>query len=163
MLAPVPPNNAVTRYAAVRTAAIELVRSLGPLINVGAALFPHGNIDEDQCTDGAQVFPVAPGDPIDGDGMDGPTTSAFALTTNVEPKGGTPVAATLEKLAPTIDALPGRTFVLLLTDGGPNCNPDASCDIDECMLNIEGVCEPTENCCAATHPQGGPEHCLDRA
>jgi hypothetical protein len=157
------PRGPQTRYQAVRDAAIELVRSLGSAINVGAAVFPHGDIEAEPCTDGAQVFPLTHGDPLDGDGLDGPTTRSFAIATSLTPKGGTPVSATLEKLAPTLVALPGRTFVLLLTDGGPNCNEDAMCMADECIPNIEDLCPPTENCCAVGHPQGGPSNCLDRA
>jgi hypothetical protein len=56
--------------------------------------------------------------------------------------------------------LPGKTVVVLATDGGPNCNADASCDASECMANIEGLCSPETNCCA---PGGlsGPEDCVD--
>ncbi|HZO15619.1 MAG TPA: vWA domain-containing protein [Polyangiaceae bacterium] len=162
MEALVPPDNDDTRYAVVRGAAVELVRSLGSLVNVGAAVFPLGDIEADGCTDGGEVFPVSPGDPLDGDGVDGPTTKSFAFATKLTPKGGTPIAATLDKIAPILSGLEGRTFVLLLTDGGPNCNAGAVCGIAECMPNMEGLCTPSENCCVADHPDWGPLHCLDR-
>jgi hypothetical protein len=69
----------------------------------------------------------------------------------------------LGALLPTLSALGGRTVVLLLTDGGPNCNAAASCEASECMPNIEGDCLPSENCCAVGHPLGGPELCVDRS
>ena len=50
---------------------------------------------------------------------------------------------------------------MLLTDGGPNCNDAANCGASQCMPNIEGTCLPTENCCAADHPEYGPLLCLD--
>src|SRR5690606_8638566 len=45
-----------------------------------------------------------------------------------------------------------------------NCNTSITCDASDCIPNIEGVCSPTENCCAVDHPQGGgPFNCVDRA
>jgi hypothetical protein len=154
-----------TRYQVVRGAAIDLVRSLGPLINVGAALFPHGDIAGDPCRDGGEVMPVQAGDPIGEMGASGPTTKAFSLSTNVKPNGGTPIAATMDKLRPTLASLGGRTFALLLTDGGPNCNAAALCSAQECMPTIEGDpnCPSTVNCCAPGMSYAGPEMCLDRA
>jgi hypothetical protein len=62
----------------------------------------------------------------------------------------TPTRVTLEALQPQLRALPGKTYVVLATDGGPNCNSKAACAADQCQLNIEsiGVCTPTGlNCC----------------
>ncbi len=161
-MAELEPPDYETRYEIVREAAIALITSLGPLINPGAAVFPHGNIDADPCTSGDQVFPVTPGDPIEDDGSEGPVALDFRFTTKLTPKGGTPIAATLDEIRPTLAELNGRTIVLLLTDGGPNCNEDAVCTIDECISNIEGLCPGPENCCTPGHAQGGPFNCLDR-
>lgn len=154
-------GSSVTRYQRVRKAALQLVQDLGGLIQVGAALFPHDANEIEQCAVGAQVMATAPGDP-DGNGA---TTAEFKDETNVVPFGGTPTAATLEELRPGLAALPGRTFVLLVTDGGPNCNADAACDGDGCQFNIEGCtgdpcCNAGGNCCAPGQP-AGPESCLD--
>jgi hypothetical protein len=150
-----------TRYTAVRSAAVDLVRTLGPRIHVGAAIFPHKATDLEPCRTGKQVFPVTPGDVFTG--SDGPTTTAFQLSLKVTPFGGTPTAATLEALHDTLAALPGTSIVLLATDGGPNCNEAASCSADACIANIEELegCDPAENCCS---PQGpaGPTMCIDR-
>jgi hypothetical protein len=161
MNAPVADGSTVTRYQRVRKAAIQLVEDLGALIHVGVALFPHEADEVDPCAIGAQVMAVAPGDPEVGGG----TTQAFKNKTNIEPFGGTPTAATLADLRPGLAALPGRTFVLLVTDGGPNCNADAACGGDGCQYNIEGCtgdscCDPGGNCCAPGAPVG-PEGCLD--
>jgi hypothetical protein len=151
-----------SRYTLVHDASVNMVRSLGPLINVGAALFPHGNIDSDACTDGAEVMPITPGDPKSDDGVDGPATSQFRTTTNVLPYGGTPVSATLHALRPTLASAAGHTIVLLLTDGAPNCNEDATCTVAECGPIIEGTCPAGDNCCDPTYPDGGPQLCVDR-
>lgn len=147
-----------TRYTVVRAAVVDLVRKLGPLVNVGAALFPRKVTDVDTCHVGGQVFPVKRGDPITGE--DGPTTAGLRQSTLVTPKGGTPVSATLTALTPTLTALTGRTFVVIATDGAPNCNESASCSAAGCMGNLEGQCDPSTNCCApgGTH---GPAFCVD--
>src|SRR5262249_39088811 len=94
----------------------------------------------------------------------GPVASMVLSTTAVDAFGGTPTAATLRALAPRLTALSGRTFVILATDGGPNCNPDSACGADRCMINIEhqsDSCTPggTLNCCASD--LFGPRNCLD--
>jgi hypothetical protein len=147
------------RYDAVRIAVVDLVRNLGPLANVGAALLPKkGSADE--CAAGAQVFPVTQGDPFTG--KDGPTTTAVRLSTITSPEGGTPVSATLEALTPTLIGLSGETYVVIATDGGPNCNETAGCAASGCMLNIEGhpACDQTVNCCAPGQV-GDPSFCVD--
>ena len=144
-----------TRYDLVHLGAVSMVSELGSLINVGAALFPHGNIAADACTDGGEVMSVVTGGTEE-------VIEEFAFKTNVVPNGGTPIAATLDKLRPMLASLEGHTVVLLLTDGGPNCNDEITCGIAECIPNIEGVCSPADNCCAADHPFGGPDNCLDR-
>jgi hypothetical protein len=151
-----------TRYDRVHRAAVELVQNLGPLINVGAAVFPLRATEEEPCRKGGQVFPVTPGDAYIEDQTAGRTTEGFSATTRVTPSGGTPTSATLQALTPMLVSLPGKTIVVLATDGGPNCNASVLCSIDECMPNIEGQCDAMTNCCA---PDGlaGPEACIDRA
>src|SRR5690606_2047801 len=60
---------------------------------------------------------------------------------------------------------PGKTFVVLLTDGAPNCNLSRSCTAKDCIPNLEGVafsdgttCNADFNCCA---PDWFPHLCLD--
>ncbi len=154
------PVGMATRYSLVRASTLHLVQSLGGLINVGAALFPRGVTNDDPCHVGGEVLPVTPGDTLD--------VAGFAKLINVAPFGGTPTAATLSALYPTLTKLPGRTIVVLATDGGPNCNAAATCGADDCMGNIESscfgnsCCSPTgPNCCAASINQG-PLDCVDR-
>ncbi|WP_437673299.1 vWA domain-containing protein [Sorangium sp. So ce131] len=158
MLSPV--SSRATRYDRVREAAVDLVRNLGPLINVGAAVFPLDATDGAPCRAGGEVFPVTPGDPFADRQEGSTTTSRFRAATHVTPLGGTPTAATLTALTPKLVALEGKTVVVLATDGGPNCNSSAGCDAEGCIANIEQQC-PEENCCAPSGPSG-PEGCLDR-
>ena len=156
------------KYAALAEAIVRLMRSLGAKANVGAAVFPGRAVDiEHPCLVGEQVYPASPGDPVGSSlcGDDGPATKAFAtnisLPSGVRPNGATPTAATLTALRPIITALPGKTVVILATDGGPNCNRTADCTADKCIPNIEKVegCTQQVNCCA--DDLGGPSSCLD--
>ena len=72
--------------------------------------------------------------------------------------GGTPTAATLLDLAAKLSNVKD-TFVLLATDGGPNCNQNLACSVDTCILNIEGLggcMTGGANCC-----QNSNQNCLD--
>ena len=78
------------------------------------------------------------------------------------PGGGTPTAAALEAALHYFTvgegkSLKGDRFVLLATDGGPNCNVDNVCDADACTPNLDGLC-PEGNCC-----EGEGQYCLDDA
>lgn len=151
-----------SRFEAVRGAALDLVRDLGALIQVGAAVFPHGATDVSPCSPGKEVMAVSPGDPFTG--SDGPATQKFKTSTNVVPQGGTPTAATLWALSDTLFQLQGKTIVLLATDGGPNCNELAQCTASECIANIEQApgCTGNFNCCEPGGP-AGPGMCIDQA
>jgi hypothetical protein len=152
------------RYDAVRVAVVDLVRSLGPRVNVGAAVLPKKG-SQDECAAGDEVFALQQGDYVKG--CNGGTTDALRLATITKPEGGTPIAATLEALIPRLLnpllGTPDQTYVVIATDGGPNCNEAAMCDVSECMLNIEShpLCDPLTNCCAPGGV-GGPSFCVDQ-
>jgi hypothetical protein len=154
-----PGGGGFTKYELVEQGAVHMIENLGPLINVGAAIFPEGASSADPCHVGAGVFPISPGDPISP--TTGPTTSGFIVATSVTPAGGTPTAATLTALRPELLQVPGRTVVILATDGGPNCDAAISCAANQCTNNIEGACNsPGANCCAAGGAIG-PAGCID--
>jgi hypothetical protein len=87
---------------------------------------------------------------------------------NTGPAGGTPTAAALKVALDYYQsgagkALEGDRFVLLATDGGPDCNADLSCEADRCTTNLDGDCPAAAgNCCDPKF--GGSEaksRCLD--
>lgn len=147
-----------TRLAAAKTALYNLLYEIGHRINYGLAVFPANGPDpsgEGACGTGAEVFETQEGDPVQCVNLwlAGPTLTSFMQTLGpIAAEGGTPLAATLEELTPTVAALPGTTAVVLVTDGAPNCglNP---CEADDCMPNLEGLhhdgqlCDATYNCC----------------
>lgn len=86
----------------------------------------------------------------------------------VRPGGGTPTAVALEQAYDYFTNgsgadLKGDKYVVLATDGGPNCNSDISCGIEECTVNIDERSEPlsckdnNQNCCAGANSI----HCID--
>jgi hypothetical protein len=82
-----------------------------------------------------------------------------------EPAGGTPTAAALARAGAYFAsgdgaALDGEKYVLLATDGGPNCNPDLTCDASSCTINMEGL-DCGGNCCDPAKDPNGPTSCLD--
>ena len=85
-----------------------------------------------------------------------------------EPSGGTPTAAALERALAYFQSgagagLEGEKYVLLATDGGPNCNPDGECEVASCTANLDGQCPMgVDNCCDPDMAgEGAGEYCLD--
>jgi hypothetical protein len=148
------------KWSTIQIAIEKIVIALGPRAQVAAAVFPDPA--QDSCAPGVQVFAPRRGDAPAG--TPGPTEIALLETLgHITANGGTPTAATIQKLAPSIEGIPGKTYVILATDGGPNCNASASCTAADCTDNIESQngCTPGgPNCC--TDPNlGGPLACLD--
>jgi hypothetical protein len=82
------------------------------------------------------------------------------------PSGGTPTAAALSRAYDYFStgagaSLTGNKYVLLATDGGPNCNSNLACEVTECTLNLDNMegCPPDGYSCCANSPDG----CLDDA
>lgn len=142
------------KWTDVRRGASSLVRSVGDRGRFAAAVFPG---DGESCAPGVEVMPARLG------GAD--TADRLLALTAGAPAGGTPIAGTLRTLGPKLRALRdahGTVVVVLVTDGGPNCNASITCSIDRCTPNIDASdprCTPATNCCDPDI--GGPEACLD--
>jgi hypothetical protein len=150
------------KWQTVRTVVAQVVTSIGPRATFAAAIFPAPS-SQLSCAPGVEVMTPRAGDrPA---GTAGKTTTALLNATNVPAYGGTPTAATLAGLAGRLQNLAGptRTFVILATDGGPNCDSRLACDISTCIANVESAagCAPgvPPNCCDPS--EYGPEECLD--
>jgi hypothetical protein len=142
-------------WSSVATVTLEVMGKIGTRGKFGAAMFPEPT--GDSCTAGLEIMSTRLGDPP---GTYGPVAKFLAdRTLSVPPNGGTPTAGTLRKLTPIVRALSGKTFMVLATDGGPNCNESNSCTAARCMANIEGynMCTPSgPSCC-----DQAPAACLD--
>lgn len=84
------------------------------------------------------------------------------------PSGGTPTARALARarryFADGDGAnLEGDSYVLLATDGGPNCNQALTCGAGACTVNLDGECPMgVANCCdPALAGPGAQVGCLD--
>jgi hypothetical protein len=82
------------------------------------------------------------------------------------PGGATPTAAALAHahayfMTGAGKDLQGEKYVLLATDGGPNCNNDLTCTAASCTVNMDGLCGPNINCCDEELDPDGPGKCLD--
>jgi hypothetical protein len=131
----------LNKWSTVQTVLDEVMIGLGPRARFAAAVFPDPS--QNGCVPGVQVFPAPPNTSAAGDapaGTPGATDLAMLETLGRIPaSGGTPTAATLNGLAPVIEAIPGKTYVILATDGGPNCNAKATCSATSCTDNIDNV------------------------
>lgn len=151
------------KWNQVRVTVAKIMRSLGPRANFGATMFPAPSAT-DACAQGKEIMPVTPGDPPSS-GADGPATTTLLAATRVVPSGGSPTGPTLDAVQARLTSEHGRVFVILATDGAPNCNPSASCGYDRCQPNIEDYpgCpkDGPFNCCEP--PDGHRENCTDAA
>jgi len=143
-----------------------MLRAVGHRVRYAAGVYP-AFVNDDGCAPGLQVFPLSSGDSpkFAARGENGPILGALLEQLgNSIPSGGTPTAATLRELAPKILGLEGKkTYVVLMTDGAPNCNPGLRCGVDACIPNIEHLsvsgiaCDDNFNCCS---PKVGGD-CVD--
>jgi hypothetical protein len=164
------PGNGYTKYENARIAISVMLRAVGHRIRYGAAVFPSPE-SAAACAPGQEVFPTTLGDPpsYGASGKNGPILSDLLMRLgSVLAGGGTTTASTLHALKPDLAALPGKTYVVLMTDGVPNCNPNLLCSSADCTLNIEGAsisgqaCDDTFNCCdPANVGPNGPTACID--
>ncbi len=141
------------KWDQVRVTIANLVRQIGLRANFGATVFPSTSGGGDGCGPGNEVMALRAGDPPSSS-KDGPTTSALLAATNSMPSGGTPTAATLRDVVGRLKGFSGKTFVILATDGGPNCNENTTCTALMCTNNIDN----TPGC-----PTGGPTNCCEGA
>jgi hypothetical protein len=154
------------RYVALSRSIEAMLTRIGHRVNYGATLFPSADVT---CDPGEEVHPLGPGDDVSFavSGEVGPVLREFIFRVNRRtPRGGTPVALALRGLVPMLDGAGPETYVFLVTDGGPNCNAEAHCNVDTCIPNIEefqtsdGIrCTDAVNCCDPT--VFGPDNCLD--
>lgn len=157
-------------YSKYQNAAIAIsvmLRAVGHRVRYAAGVYP-AFLNQDGCAPGQPIFPLTAGDSpkYAAMGENGPVLSELLQRLgNNAPSGGTPTAATLRELEPTILGLEGKkTYVVLITDGAPNCNLALRCGVDACIPNIEHlstsgiVCDDSFNCCS---PKVGAGDCVD--
>lgn len=128
--------------------------STDEVIQIGAKLFPQSIDPTEEVThdNGCVVLPGIELEPAPRN-----VPAMIELVSSVTPRGGTP---TFETLQQTRDYFASRPlppgvarFIVLATDGGPNCNPDTGVDPTVC------VCTTERDDCGLS--PAGPYNCLD--
>jgi von Willebrand factor type A domain len=146
----------MSKWTNVRQVVSQLITQIGAGARFGAAMFP-GTSAENSCEVGVEVMSLRQGD------AQGSVAGAFLTATAAQPLGGTPTAQTLESLVPRLSSLPGTTYAILATDGGPDCDRSTTCNGDQCTNNLNQTAgcpvDGSINCCVA--PYGTPLGCLD--
>ncbi len=152
------------KWAAMKQALGSALSTAPATLNVGLLLYPYSTMNKiplycegDLCCevpDASDAIRV-------GVGSDQGTPIEQALS-DASPGGGTPTAAALARALDYFTTgdgllLEGDKYVLLATDGGPNCNYDLTCSADTCTPNLDGEdqCQ-AGNCC-----DGAGEYCVD--
>lgn len=146
-----------TRWAAMVDALDGALDHVSEDLSLGLQFFPAaGSVGCTMPTSTEELtVSVAPGASA--------VTQIRTALSEAAPGGDTPAAAALQLAYEFFTEgdgkdLPGKSYVLLALDGGPNCNtdPELSCGEDSCTRNIEGTCPIDGNCC-----DGVTDHCLD--
>jgi hypothetical protein len=163
-----PEGFGTTRWAALVAGLNAAVEAAEGSVAFGLTFFPFTGTSGEALQDACQA--PAGSDvlvPIEA-GTTAAPKIASALDDNAPPSAGsTPTAAALAHALEYFTSgagadLEGQRYVLLATDGGPNCNaagfPDG-CAADQCTVNIDQVC-PVTNCCSSAAL--GSE-CLDQS
>ena len=148
----------LTLTAALRTA-VEETRSR---VSYGLEFFPFAQDPDEEpetCETPVSGGPLVPITDLEG------AEEVLSTLEAYEPAGGTPTAMALNRAGEYFAdgagaALKGEKYVLLATDGGPNCNADLRCDTDTCTINMEGL-DCAGNCCDPAKDPEGPTSCLD--
>ena len=129
-----------------------VLRDADPLLELGAEFYPRQVLDprtpEEACSvdTGIDLAPAR-----------GTTDALLRLFSTTQPAGGTPTALGLEEARAFFERRPESRlprYVVLATDGGPNCNPDTGIPRETC------VCTGDPDMCALD-PFYGPYNCLD--
>jgi hypothetical protein len=150
----------VSKWEAMKVAVGSTLTKANQSLAFGLELFPYS-------TDPTPQACAVPSGPASIEVAIGKgTTQAILDALKKDPFGGTPTTAALKNALAYFTAgagmsLVGEKYVLLATDGGPNCNTNhAACGADTCTTNLDGQCPPAvaQNCCSAP---GESIKCLD--
>ena len=150
-----------TKWAIMQQALTSALTKVENDINFGLLLYPYKEGGIDATSDALTEVCAVPADsatavniPI-GSGATAGAAAVQAIIQKVQkqtPAGGTPTADALARAFEYFStgdgrALPGTRWVILATDGGPNCNQALTCTATTCTQNMDGSCT-SGNCCA---------------
>lgn len=157
------------KWTDVRTTVLDAMQKIGNRARYGMWVYPTPRAAS-TCAEGTEFLPASDYDKPPG--VRGTVwNSVYSKLNATGASGGTPTAAALRAIASRLpaggsgdagDGGAAPTFVILATDGAPNCNLDSNCGVDRCVPNLTKAaaeCTPTNNCCKA--PTYSPGNCID--
>jgi len=164
-----------TKWQEMKLALNAALTSVQDDINFGLKLFPYAQNGFSSTASVTETCGVPTGqDDVNVDIAPG-AGNLQTIINAVEqqtPAGGTPTAKALEQAlayftAGRGSALAGQKFVLLATDGGPNCDSAVTCDKESCTVNMDRECgngspDISLNCCDVAQGADANLSCLDR-
>jgi hypothetical protein len=152
------PGTCPTRVSEMKSAMAVFLQSAGTVARMGVSVFPTDSV----CKPASNIDVALPAPSVTDDGTDSQlTATAAAVNTRIQmlnPTGGTPTGSSLEFLGTyggITDSNDFRDdFVLLLTDGLPNCNDANPNNLCGCYQNMS--CTPMQtSACDCTLGSGG--------
>ncbi len=178
MLSPASSTSTANKWSELNQALASVLPSFENDINFGLELFPYDPNGID-ATSPSSSCNVAAGNPNIAVNVDiAPGAANLAAITDVAlnqtPAGGTPTSKALQQAYAYFTQgngkyLEGTRSIVLVTDGGPNCNGVLQCTAGTCTQNLDGRCGPglgtTLNCCDTSTASGAAAQanlsCLD--
>jgi hypothetical protein len=156
------------KWEALKAALEPALMAVQDEVHFGLVLYPFGEQAEIplDCFEGCCEVPTGSAAiQVDIDPTISGASKVMEALDATAPGGGTPTATALAAALTYFTTgagkdLKGDRFVLLATDGGPNCGTnDTKCSPDHCTPNLDGLCPAAQgNCCA-----GEGSYCLDDA
>jgi hypothetical protein len=158
-----------TKWEVLQAALAATLGEVESKLSLGVDLYPYsgksGGALANACqmpSSEAVVVPVQQGEEA------APLILAALMSNEPEMGAQTPTALALARAKDYYTAgagksLEGEKYVLLATDGGPNCSADAdpSCDGSTCTVNLDQGIGPGQNLCDPELDPDGPSKCLD--
>jgi hypothetical protein len=145
---PVTPPNPPDKIDALKTVMGQFLTTSATVARVGLARFPNGSCTPTQPSDVlAAIPPNSAGD--DDSVLVAAATAANTALQSLSPSGGTPTAASLKFIHDNAGELTDakrEDFVLLLTDGLPNCNNSLDRNTCTCTSSSSNPCSSNTDC-----------------
>ena len=164
-----PPGYTVKKWPALKTALAASLDKAKKRMSLGLELFPYDATTPiaSPCSGNCCAMPsgsAAINVPIEAGETALPKILAAMNAT--EPGGATPTAEAMKRALEYFTTgagkdVKGDKYVILATDGGPNCNTTLTCDVDHCTANLDGTCA-AGNCCDPS-TGGSKIDCVDDA
>jgi hypothetical protein len=162
-----PSGFSMRKWEALKTALRSALDSSSERLALGLSLFPNDPTRTIAANCRGNCCAMPEGDAAIGVPVENGTAAlpkVLAALDETAPGGATPTGKALDAALAYFTAgagkdLAGAKYVILATDGGPNCNESLTCEAATCTTNLDGSCR-SGNCC---DPSAGGSRisCLD--